>query len=92
MGFMVFKAGFDHARNQKFHIYGSAYRLIKDAKLANSKSFYLFGVRYNLKLIELDFSLSNISNTFETALADEIKSKKSKENLKFIFKINKTFN
>ena len=35
------EAGFNHARNQKFHIYGSAYRLIKDAKLANSKSFYI---------------------------------------------------
>ena len=86
------EAGFNHARNQKFHIYGSAYRLIKDAKLANSKSFYLFGVRYNLKLIELDFSLSNISKTYETALADEIDSKKSKEKLIFGFQINKTFN
>ena len=86
------EAGFNHARNQKFHIYGSAYRLIKDAELANSKSFYSFGVRYNLKLIELDFSLSNISNTYETALADEIDSKKSKEKLIFGFQINKTFN
>jgi hypothetical protein len=45
-----------------------------------------------LKLIELDFSLSNISKTYETALADEIDSKKSKEKLIFGFQINKTFN
>ena len=78
--------------NQKFHIYGSAYRLIKDAELAKSIFFYSLGVRYNLKLIELDFSLSNISNTYETALADEVDSKKSKENIRFGFQINKTFN
>tara|TARA_B100001564_G_C20635861_1_gene669677 strand:- start:387 stop:1724 length:1338 start_codon:yes stop_codon:yes gene_type:complete len=86
------EAGFNQVRNQKFYIYGSAYRLIKDAELANSISFYSLGVRYNLKLIELDFSLSNISNTYETALADEINSKKSKENIRFGFQINKTFN
>ena len=92
MGFMVFRSGLQSCAQPKFHIYGSAYRLIKDAKLANSKSFYLFGVRYNLKLIELDFSLSNISKTYETALANEIDSKKSKEKLIFGFQINKTFN
>ena len=86
------EAGFNHMHNQKFHIYGSAYRLIKDAELAKSISFYSLGVRYNLKLIELDFSLSNISNTYETALADEVDSKKSKENIRFGFQINKTFN
>ena len=84
--------GFNQMHNQKFHIYGSAYRLIKDTELAKSISFYSFGVKYNLKLIELDFSLSNISNTYETALADEIDSKKSKENIRFGFQINKTFN
>ena len=42
-----------------------------------------------MKLIELDFSLSNISNTYETALADEIDSKKSKEKLIFGFKLIK---
>ena len=78
--------------NQKFYIYGNAYRLIKDTKLAKNISFYSLGVRYNLKVIELDFSLSNISNTYETALADEIDSKKSKEKLIFGFQINKTFN
>jgi len=86
------EAGFNHMRNQKFHIYGSAYRLIKNAELANNTSFYSIGVIYNLKLIELDFSLSNISNTYETALADEIDSKKSKENIRFGIQINKTFN
>ena len=86
------KAGFNHMRNQKFHIYVSAYRLIKDTELAKSISFYSLGVRYNLKLIELDFSLSNISNTYETALADEIDSKKSRENIRFGIQINKTFN
>ncbi len=86
------EAGYNHMLNQKFHIYGSAYRLMKDTELAKSTSFYSLGVRYNLKLIELDFSLSNISNTYETALADEIDSKKSKENIIFSFQINKTFN
>ena len=86
------EAGFNHVHNQKFYIYGSAYQLIKDTELAKSISFYSLGVRYNLKLIELDFSLSNISNTYETALADEIDSKKSKERLIFGFQINKTFN
>ena len=86
------EAGFNHVRNQKFHIYGSAYQLIKDAKLAKSIFFYSIGIIYNLKLIELDFSLSNISNVHETALADEIDSKKSKKNLRFCFQINKTFN
>ena len=79
-------------RNQKFHIYGSAYRLIKDAELAESISFHSLGVRYNLKLIEIDLSLSNISNMYETVLADEIDSKKSKENIRFGIQINKTFN
>ena len=86
------EAGFNHMSNQKFHFYGSAYKLIKDAELASSKSFYSLGLVYNLKLIELDISLSNISNTYETALADEINSKKSKNNIRFGFQISKTFN
>jgi len=86
------EAGFNHMRNQKIHIYGSAYRLIKDEELANSTTFCLLGVKYNLKLIELDFSISNISSTVETALADEIEAKKSEENIRFGFQINKTFN
>ena len=86
------EAGFNHKRNQKFYIYGNAYRLIKDTKLAKNISFYSLGVRYNLKVIELDFSLSNIPNMYETALADEIDLKKSEDSIRFGFQINKAFN
>ena len=86
------EAGFNHKRNQKFYIYGNAYRLIKDTELVKNISFYSLGVRYNLKVIELDFSLSNISNMYETALADEIDLKKSEDSIRFGFQINKAFN
>ena len=37
--------------NQKFHIYGSAYRLIKDTELAKKYILLIhLGVKYNLKL------------------------------------------